>query len=285
MDIFTTIDSLRTRLDADRGAGRSIGFVPTMGFLHDGHVSLIDASVAANDRTVVSIFVNPLQFALGEDLEDYPRDLEADLSLVEAARADYVFAPSIDEMYPSEVDTVVTVPGVAAPLEGVHRPTHFAGVATVVAKLFSIVGACQAYFGAKDWQQVSVVRRMVADLSMPVTVVPCPIVREADGLAMSSRNVYLTDAERAVAPALRAALDAGLVLLTQGEREASAIEIEMRRVLAARAPSGTVDYSAAVPAHTLVSDGPLQGEVRLLLAVKFQKARLIDNDGTVIADL
>jgi pantoate--beta-alanine ligase len=285
VDIFTTIDSLRTRLDADRGAGRSIGFVPTMGFLHDGHVSLIDASVAANDRTVVSIFVNPLQFALGEDLEDYPRDLEADLSLVEAARADYVFAPSIDEMYPSEVDTVVTVPGVAAPLEGVHRPTHFAGVATVVAKLFSIVGACQAYFGAKDWQQVSVVRRMVADLSMPVTVVPCPIVREADGLAMSSRNVYLTDAERAVAPALRAALDAGLVLLTQGEREASAIEIEMRRVLAARAPSGTVDYSAAVPAHTLVSDGPLQGEVRLLLAVKFQKARLIDNDGTVIADL
>lgn len=285
MDIFTTIDSLRVRLEADRAEGRSIGFVPTMGFLHDGHVSLIDASVAANDRTVVSIFVNPLQFAAGEDLKDYPRDLEADLSLVDAAGADYVFAPPADEMYPSEVDTTVTVPGVAAPLEGVHRPTHFAGVATVVAKLFSIVGACHAYFGAKDWQQVAVVRRMVADLSMPVTVVSCPIVRESDGLAMSSRNVYLAKAERAEAPALRAALDAGLALLAQGESEASAVETEMRRVLADRAPSGTVDYAAAVPAHTLVSDGPLQGEVRLLLAVKFQKARLIDNDGAVIADL
>ncbi len=285
MDIFTTIDSLRVRLESDRAEGRSIGFVPTMGFLHDGHVSLIDASVAANDRTVVSIFVNPLQFAVGEDLKDYPRDLEADLSLVDGAGADYVFAPSADEMYPSEVDTTVTVPGVAAPLEGVHRPTHFAGVATVVAKLFSIVGACHAYFGAKDWQQVAVVRRMVADLSMPVTVVPCPIVRESDGLAMSSRNVYLAKAERAEASALRAALDAGLALLAQGESEASAVETEMRRVLADSAPSGTVDYAAAVPAHTLVSEGPLQGEVRLLLAVKFQKARLIDNDGAVIADL
>lgn len=285
MDIFTTIDSLRVRLEADRAEGRSIGFVPTMGFLHDGHVSLIDASVAANDRTVVSIFVNPLQFAVGEDLKDYPRDLEADLSLVDGAGADYVFAPSADEMYPSEVDTTVTVPGVAAPLEGVHRPTHFAGVATVVAKLFSIVGACHAYFGAKDWQQVAVVCRMVADLSMPVTVVPCPIVRESDGLAMSSRNVYLAKAERAEASALRAALDAGLALLAQGESEASAVETEMRRVLADSAPSGTVDYAAAVPAHTLVSEGPLQGEVRLLLAVKFQKARLIDNDGAVIADL
>ena len=285
MDIFTTIDSLRVRLESDRAEGRSIGFVPTMGFLHDGHVSLIDASVAANDRTVVSIFVNPLQFAVGEDLKDYPRDLEADLSLVDGAGADYVFAPSADEMYPSEVDTTVTVPGVAAPLEGVHRPTHFAGVATVVAKLFSIVGACHAYFGAKDWQQVAVVCRMVADLSMPVTVVPCPIVRESDGLAMSSRNVYLAKAERAEASALRAALDAGLALLAQGESEASAVETEMRRVLADSAPSGTVDYAAAVPAHTLVSEGPLQGEVRLLLAVKFQKARLIDNDGAVIADL
>jgi pantoate--beta-alanine ligase len=285
VDIFTTIDSLRVRLESDRAEGRSIGFVPTMGFLHDGHVSLIDASVAANDRTVVSIFVNPLQFAVGEDLKDYPRDLEADLSLVDGAGADYVFAPSADEMYPSEVDTTVTVPGVAAPLEGVHRPTHFAGVATVVAKLFSIVGACHAYFGAKDWQQVAVVCRMVADLSMPVTVVPCPIVRESDGLAMSSRNVYLAKAERAEAPALRAALDAGLALLAQGESEASAVETEMRRVLADSAPSGTVDYAAAVPAHTLVSEGPLQGEVRLLLAVKFQKARLIDNDGAVIADL
>ena len=144
MQTITTIDELRRVLDADRAAGRSVGFVPTMGYLHDGHVSLVEASVAANDRTVVSIFVNPLQFAPDEDLADYPRDLAADSARCAAAGVDYLFVPSVDEMYPEPVDTVVSVPGVAAPLEGVHRPTHFAGVATVVAKLFSIVGRSRA---------------------------------------------------------------------------------------------------------------------------------------------
>lgn len=281
MQTITEIEELRRRLDAERAAGRSVGFVPTMGYLHDGHVSLVDASVAANDRTVVSVFVNPLQFAPGEDLADYPRDLAADSARCEAAGADYVFAPSVDEMYPEPVDTVVTVPGVAAPLEGVHRPTHFAGVATVVAKLFAIVGASRAYFGAKDWQQVAVVRRMVADLSIPVEVVACPIVREPDGLAMSSRNVYLTDEERPQAPALRRAIIAGIDAIAAGERDPSAVESVMRAVLA-EAPLGSVDYVAAVPADSLVNDGPLAGEVRLLTAVKFSKARLIDNDGCVL---
>ncbi|MEM7141306.1 MAG: pantoate--beta-alanine ligase [Actinomycetota bacterium] len=283
MRTFATIAELRVQLDADRAAGHRVGFVPTMGYLHDGHVSLIDAAVAANERTVVSIFVNPLQFAEGEDLEDYPRDLAADQARCEASGADYVFAPSVEEMYPRPVDTVVTVPGVSAPLEGVHRPTHFAGVATVCSKLFSIVGPSRAYFGAKDWQQVAVVTRMVSDLSIPTEIVPCPIVREADGLAMSSRNVYLTDAERSQAPALRRALDAGIAAIGAGERDGPAVEGAMRTVLAADAPDGAVDYAAAVPADSLTADGPLAGDVRLLLAVKFSKARLIDNDG-VAAD-
>ena len=280
MQTITTIDELRRVLDADRAAGRSVGFVPTMGYLHDGHVSLVDASVEGNDRTVVSIFVNPLQFAPDEDLADYPRDLAADSARCAAAGVDYLFVPSVDEMYPEPVDTVVSVPGVAAPLEGVHRPTHFAGVATVVAKLFSIVGRSRAYFGAKDWQQVAVVSRMVGDLSIPVEVVACPIVREADGLAMSSRNVYLTPDERAQAPLLRRAITSGIDAIVAGERDPEAVEAVMTEVLA-DATLGSVDYVAAVPARSLVNVGPLEGDVRLLTAVKFSKARLIDNDGCV----
>jgi len=281
VEIIETIADLRDRLDADRFVGRSIGFVPTMGYLHDGHVSLIDAAVAANDCVVASIFVNPLQFAEGEDLHDYPRSLEADASRCGSAGADLVFAPSVDEMYPRAIDTVVTVSAVAAPLEGLHRPTHFGGVTTVVAKLFSIVGPCRAYFGAKDWQQVTVVTRMVEDLSIPVEVVSCPIVREPDGLAMSSRNINLTVEERRQAPALRRALDAGVALVEAGERAAPPIEAAMRAVLS-EAPLGAVDYAAAVQADTLAVDGPLHDDVRLLLAVRFSKARLIDNDGVQI---
>lgn len=279
MKTFDTIAELREQLDADRSAGLAVGLVPTMGYLHDGHSSLIDAAVAANDRTVVSIFVNPLQFAEGEDLDDYPRDLDADRGLCGAAGADYVFAPAVEEMYRRAVDTVVTVPGVSAPLEGVHRLTHFAGVATVCTKLFAIVGPCRAYFGAKDWQQIAVVTRMASDLSIPVEVVPCPTMREADGLAMSSRNVYLTPAERTQAPALRRALAAGIAAVEAGERDPATVEQVMRSLLAADAPDGAVEYAAAVPADTLVASGPLTGDVRLLLAVKFSKARLIDNDG------
>ncbi|MEM9467081.1 MAG: pantoate--beta-alanine ligase [Actinomycetota bacterium] len=279
--ILTTIAEVRAELDAHRAAGRSIGFVPTMGYLHAGHRSLMEASVAANDRTIVSIFVNPLQFAAGEDLESYPRDLERDSEVCAAAGVDLIFAPSVEEMYPRPMATVVEVPTVAAPLEGASRPEHFAGVATVVAKLFSIAGPCRAYFGEKDWQQVAVVTRMAADLSIPVEVVPCPTLREPDGLAMSSRNVYLTADERAQAPVLRRALDAGLARIAEGETNPAAIEAAMAGVVA-EASLGTLDYVAAVQADTLVVDGALHDEIRLLLAVRFGRARLIDNDGGTV---
>lgn len=281
LTVVTTVAEVRVALDGHRAAGRSVGFVPTMGFLHEGHRSLIDASVVANDVTIVSIFVNPLQFAAGEDLESYPRDLERDTAMCAAAGVDLVFAPSVDEMYPRPIETVVEVPAVAAPLEGAARPEHFAGVATVVAKLFSIVGACSAYFGAKDWQQVAVVTRMASDLSMPVEVVACPTVREADGLARSSRNVYLTPDERDQATVLRRALDVGLALVAGGETDAATVEAAMAGVVAT-ASLGELDYVAAVPADTLVADGPLHGDVRLLIAVRFGRARLIDNDGVMV---
>ncbi len=281
METITTIPELRVRLDAQRRAGRKLGFVPTMGYLHAGHMSLVETAATENSVTVVSIFVNPLQFAEGEDLGSYPRDLAADSAQCEALGVDFLFVPSVEEMYPSPVETVVKVPSVAAPLEGVARPHHFAGVATVVAKLFSIVGPCRAYFGSKDWQQVCVVRRMVSDLSIPVEVVACPTVREPDGLAMSSRNVYLSKAERAQAPVLRAALDAGLDAISAGVRDPATVEAAMEAV-ADRADLATLDYVAAVQADSLVNDGPLHGEVRLLIAARFGRARLIDNDGAVI---
>ncbi len=206
VEVVTTIAALRARLDADRAAGRTVGFVPTMGYLHEGHASLVAAASSRCDTTVVSIFVNPLQFAPEEDLDAYPRDLDRDLALAAAAGADLVFHPSVDEMYPTPVSTTVTVAGPSEGFEGASRPTHFAGVATVVTKLFGIVGACHAFFGEKDYQQLAVVRRLAADLSLPVEVVGCPISREPDGLARSSRNVYLTEAERAAAPVLHRAL-------------------------------------------------------------------------------
>ena len=283
MELVTTIAEARQRLDVARRAGGSVGLVPTMGFLHEGHASLMTAAVVDNDFTMVTIFVNPLQFAAGEDLESYPRDLERDLEICAAEGVDLVLAPTVEEMYPTAIETTVTVDAVARPLEGRSRPEHFAGVATVVAKLFSIAGPCRAYFGAKDWQQVAVISRMAHDLSMPVEVVPCPIVRDHDGLAMSSRNVYLRDEERAQAPTLRRALDAGLEAIADGERDPAAVEATMAAVLA-EATSGTIDYVAAVQADTLVPDGPLHGEVRLLLAVQFGRARLIDNDGCTIIE-
>ncbi len=283
METIDNVAELRSRLTAERAAGNTIGFVPTMGYLHAGHVSLIDAAVASNDLTVVSIFVNPLQFGAGEDLDSYPVDIERDLLACSDARADLVFMPSVSEMYPPDMSTTVTVGGVSGPLEGESRPTHFAGVATVVAKLFSIVGPCRAYFGAKDWQQVTVVRRMTADLSLPVEVISCPIVREPDGLAMSSRNVYLSPEDRRQAPVLRRALLAGIELVEAGVTDHSVIETEMAGVVST-APLAQLDYAAAVPADSLVADGPLRGDVRLLLAVRFGGARLIDNAGCRTVD-
>jgi pantoate--beta-alanine ligase len=275
------IAELRTHLDPPRGRGETVGFVPTMGYLHDGHASLIRAARAHHDVVVTSIFVNPLQFAPDEDLDAYPRDLTGDLALAEASGCDLVFAPSTAEMYPEPILTTVTVREVSAPLEGRTRPTHFDGVATVVAKLFSIVGPCTAYFGEKDFQQLAVVRRMVEDLSIPVTVIGCPTVREADGLAMSSRNAYLSAEERAAAPVLHQALQAGRAAIDAGERDPAAVRAVMAALIEA-VPLAELDYAEVVDAATFAVPDPLRGTLRLLVAARFGGARLIDNVGATV---
>ena len=277
----TTIAELRAHLDEARAAGRRVGFVPTMGYLHDGHASLLRAARAADDVVLLSIFVNPLQFAPDEDLDAYPRDLSGDTALAEAEGVDLVFAPSTREMYPEAVLTTVSVGAVAAPLEGHSRPTHFDGVATVVTKLFAIVGPCRAYFGEKDFQQLAVVRRLAADLSLPVEVVGCPTVREADGLAMSSRNAYLSAADRAVAPVLHRALQVGRAAVEGGEDDPAAVRELMASVVRSE-PGADLDYAEVVDPGTLAAPGRLAGEVRLLVAARVGPARLIDNVGATV---
>jgi pantoate--beta-alanine ligase len=276
--VHETIEAFGRALSDERAHQRSIGLVPTMGYLHAGHRSLMDAAVAGCDVAAISIFVNPLQFAPTEDLSTYPRDLEHDLAMARDAGVQHVFHPSVDEMYPEPVATTVSVSGVSEPLEGASRPTHFAGVATVVAKLLSITGPCRAYFGEKDFQQLAVVRKMARDLSLPAEVVGCPTVREADGLALSSRNVYLTPEERAAAPVLHQALLAGRAVIEAGERDADAVRATMHDVLKGR-PLADVDYAEVVSASTFHVPHPLVGELRLLVAARFSKARLIDNVG------
>jgi pantoate--beta-alanine ligase len=280
--VHETITSFRAAIAPANGR---VGFVPTMGYLHAGHRSLMDAARidGRNELVAASIFVNPLQFAPTEDLAAYPRDLARDLETCAAAGVDHVLHPSVEEMYPTGVPTLttVTVDQVSAPMEGVSRPTHFTGVATVVAKLFAIVGPCRAYFGEKDWQQLAVISRMAADLSFPVEVLGCPIVREPDGLALSSRNVYLSDDERAAAPSLHRALLAGAASIEAGERDPAAVRTVMQAVLAG-VPEAEVDYLEVVGAATLEVVDPLQGDVRLLGAVRFGRARLIDNAGVTV---
>jgi pantoate--beta-alanine ligase len=276
-----TIPELRARLDADRSDGLRVGLVPTMGFLHEGHASLIARAAAECDTVVTTVFVNPLQFGAGEDLASYPRDLDRDTALAEASGAHLVFAPGVEEMYPTPVLTTVSVAEVTATMEGASRPTHFAGVATVVAKLFNLAGPCRAYFGEKDYQQLVVVRRMAADLSFPVEVVGCATVREPDGLAKSSRNVYLTPAEREAAPVLQRALQAGAAAIAAGETSTAAVTGIVAALVDAE-PLATLDYAAVVDAATLAPVDPLRGEVRLLAAARFGKARLLDNVGATV---
>lgn len=283
MQRHTSIAALRTALDVERAAGHRIGLVPTMGYLHVGHQSLIQRAAADCDTVVVTIFVNPLQFAVGEDLSTYPRDPEGDAVKVEVAGASMLFAPTTAEMYPQPMLTTVTVDEVSATMEGATRPSHFAGVATVVAKLFAIVGPCSAYFGEKDFQQLAVIRTMSRDLSFPVEVIGCPIVREADGLALSSRNVYLSDDERAAAPVLRRALDAGVAAVADGETDADAVRKVMTETVASE-PVGELDYAEVVDADTLQPLDRLgSASARLLVAAKFGRARLIDNCDAVAA--
>ena len=274
----TGIGELRTTLDFERSVGRSIGFVPTMGYLHEGHASLMRRATEETDVVVASIFVNPLQFGAGEDLDAYPRDLARDTALANDNGVDLLFVPDVAEMYPRPLLTTVSVAEVSEQLEGATRPTHFAGVATVVAKLFNIVGPCRAYFGEKDFQQIAVVRRMVADLSLPVHVVDCPTLREPDGLAMSSRNSYLTPDERAAAPVVHRALLVGAAAIQEGERDPAAVRGRIAAVIA-KEPLGELDYVAVVEADSLAVPDTLSGNLRLLAAVRFGRARLIDNVG------
>jgi pantoate--beta-alanine ligase len=276
-----TIGELRSLLDGERAAGRAVGLVPTMGYLHDGHLSLMQQARAETDVVVASIFVNPLQFGAGEDLDAYPRDLDRDGRLAEGAGVDVLFVPSTDEMYPTPALTSVSVAQVSEPLEGTTRPHHLAGVATVVAKLFAIVGSCRAYFGEKDFQQLAVVRRMARDLSFPVQVVGCPTVREPDGLALSSRNSYLSADEREAAPVVHRALRAGVAAILAGERDPAAVRTLVGQIIEAE-PLAQLDYAEVVDADSFRIPDPLAGNLRLLAAVRFGRARLIDNVGVTV---
>lgn len=281
MRTVTTIDEVRKALDGERARGRRVGFVATMGYLHEGHASLIRRARAETDVVIVSIFVNPLQFGPSEDFESYPRDLDRDAAVAEACGTDVLFVPSDAEMYPQPVLTTVSVARVSEPLEGAARPGHFAGVATVVAKLFAIVGPSAAYFGEKDFQQVAVVRRMVADLSLPVDVMASPTQREPDGLALSSRNSYLTPEGRAAAPVVYQALRSGAALVLAGERDPATVRDYMAQIIQAE-PLATLDYAEVVDADTFEVPDPLAGNLRFLAAVRFGQARLIDNVGVTV---
>jgi pantoate--beta-alanine ligase len=248
-----------------------------MGWLHDGHRALIRQARAESATTVVTIFVNPRQFGDPTDLDQYPRNEARDIAICEAESVDIVFAPSVDEIYPPGSDTTVSVGALAGVLEGAARPGHFDGVATVVAILFDLIGAERAYFGQKDAQQVLVIRRMAADLAIPTEVVGCPTVREADGLALSSRNVHLSPAERAAAPVLRRALLAARAGWEAGERGGDALRALLRDILAAE-PLAIVDYVSVADASTLAELGDIDGPALLSLAVRFGTTRLIDNE-------
>jgi pantoate--beta-alanine ligase len=287
METVETICSVRELVTAARKAGKTIGLVPTMGALHAGHMSLIDAAKAACDFVVVSIFVNPIQFGPAEDFSKYPRPIEADLAACGEHGADVVFSPSASEMYPAAGKhglerpcyqlTQVSVAKLGDGLCGRARPGHFTGVCTVVAKLFNIVRPDKAFFGAKDFQQARIIRQMVADLDFPLEVVVCPIIREADGLAMSSRNRYLTADERRQAPALYQSLLAAREMIRNGEKRAGKVAGAVAAMLQTAAPLGVVDYIAMVDADTLAPLDELRGDVLIALAVKFPSARLIDN--------
>jgi pantoate--beta-alanine ligase len=272
MKVVRTIADLRAEL-AD--APRPVGLVPTMGFFHDGHLSLMRAARAANETVVVSLFVNPAQFGPTEDLEAYPRDEQGDLELAEASGVDIVFAPSVQEVYPDGFDTTVEVGGLTEPLDGAARPGHFKGVTTIVTKLLNMVGPDAAYFGQKDAQQALVIQKLVRDLDMPVRIEVCPTIRESDGLAMSSRNAYLTDEERIRATALSRALRAAEQTVARGDLDADAVIAAARRELdeAGIEP----EYLELRSATDLTPAERVNGSTLLAVAARVGRARLIDN--------
>jgi len=276
MKIITAIAEMRSLSEALRMQGKKLGFVPTMGFLHEGHLSLMGRARRENDIVVASIFVNPTQFGPNEDLDRYPRDATGDQAKCEASGVDVLFMPQASEMYPEKPVVFVTVEGISEILEGALRPGHFRGVATVVAKLFNIVKPHQAYFGQKDFQQCAVIKRMVAGLNLDVEVVVLPTVREQDGLAMSSRNSYLGEDERRAASTIWRALSEGERLFRTGLRDATALQSAVRSILL-REPGFSIDYVELVDPESLVPQAVIEDRMVLLVAVRLGRTRLIDN--------
>ncbi len=274
--VADTVAQVRECVKAWKKEGLTVGLVPTMGYLHEGHASLVQKAREECDKVIASVFVNPTQFSPNEDLEAYPRDFERDCALLEACGADAVFHPVPSEMYAGDFSTWVDMQGLTAGLCGKTRPTHFRGVCTVVSKLFNIVTPDRAYFGQKDAQQLAVIRRMVRDLNIDVQVVGCPIVREEDGLAKSSRNTYLSATERQAALVLSRAVAQGRTLACEGEKDAARIVAEMRRVIEAE-PMARIDYVEAVDADTIEPVERLSRDTLFAMAVYIGKTRLIDN--------
>ncbi len=273
--VIRTAAELQEKVAGWKRSGILVGVVPTMGALHDGHLSLARAARAQSDRVIVTIFVNPKQFNNPDDLKKYPRTEAHDLALLEAEGVDVLFAPQPDEVYPEGFATNVTVRGVSEPLEGANRPGHFDGVATVVSKLFGMTQAGRAFFGEKDWQQVQVVQRLVRDLNIPIKIIPCPTIREADGLAMSSRNVRLTDAERARAPALYAIMQRAAAAIRAGGGIEAVLETARAEVLAAGFRE--IEYLELRDAASLAPVTDLANPMRMLAAAWLGDVRLIDN--------
>lgn len=275
MKIVSTVEEVRKQIKEWKMQGQSIGFVPTMGYLHEGHKSLMDCARKENDRVVVSIFVNPMQFGPAEDLADYPRDLEHDTKICESAGTDLIFHPEPEEMYDGDFCSFVDMSVLTEGLCGKTRPVHFRGVCTVVTKLFNIVTPDRAYFGQKDGQQLAVIRRMVRDLNMDICIVGCPIVREEDGLAKSSRNTYLSPEERKAALVLSQAVRLGAEL-AKTEKDAKKVVLAMKDKIQTE-PLARIDYVEAVDALSMQPVKTLEGDCMLAMAVYIGKTRLIDN--------
>lgn len=283
MQIVATVEEVREQVKAWRKEGLRVGLVPTMGYLHEGHKSLIDKAVEENDRVVVSVFVNPIQFGPNEDLATYPRDLERDAALCEKAGANLIFHPEPENMYFDDFCTYIDMDGLTKGLCGKTRPTHFRGVCTVVGKLFNIVQPDRAYFGQKDAQQLAVIRRMVRDLNFNLEIVGCPIIREEDGLAKSSRNTYLSTEERQAATILHKGLLKGAELIRNGERDADAIKMVIRKTIESE-PLAKIDYVEIVDFDCIEEIASLTGTVLIAIAVYIGKTRLIDNIIYDVAD-
>ena len=277
---INTVTQMQTQSDTWRAEGLRIGLVPTMGFLHEGHLSLVDHSLNAADRTVVSIFVNPLQFGPKEDFAIYPRDIERDIALLQQRGVDAVFQPKTVEFYPPDFSTTIEVTQLTEGLCGAFRPGHFRGVTTVVSKLFTAVKPHIAVFGQKDYQQSAVIRRLVRDLNLDLRIEVAPTVREADGLAMSSRNINLTDDERRNAPALYEALDMGKQSIEQGESDAHRIIADLRAHIRDKL-GGNIEYISIVHPDTLENLSHISGPAVIALAVRLTNVRLIDNISAV----